>query len=139
MNKLTAILLVSTAFLVSSSLNAQVDSKPRKDMSPTELAEARTEKMTTKLNLSEAQKAQVLQLNLEHAAEMQELKAKLKALKEEKRALQESVNSKLEVIMTEEQQATFKEIKENRKQRHAKRCGKHHNMPPPGVVPEGVE
>ena len=80
-----------------------------------------TERMADELTLSDAQKNQILEINLEYAkkneAEMAERRAEMEARRAEmdaKRAELKEQDSKIQAVLTEEQRAKWAEIKAER-------------------------
>jgi periplasmic protein CpxP/Spy len=103
--------IIGAAFLVFTSLQAAAQQEKRILVSPEERAQKATEKMAEELQLSEAQKAQILKLNLEQAkkrqAAMDREKAERKARGEEMKSHQEQIQE----VLTEEQRLKWEEIK----------------------------
>ncbi len=103
--------MIASALLVFTSLQLVAQQEKRTPPNPEERAQMATERMATELNLSEAQKSQILALNLDQAkkrqAEMEQEAAERKAKMEEMKAHQEKINA----VLTDEQRAKWEEIK----------------------------
>jgi Spy/CpxP family protein refolding chaperone len=98
-------------------------------LNPEERAEKMTAKMTEQLELSEDQKKQIYQINLDNATKRQ---AEMEARKEEMRAKRaamveknKSQQAQIEAILTPEQKTKWVELKdENRERRNTIRDGR---------------
>lgn len=90
---------------------------------PEERAKQMTERLATELELSEAQKNQVLAINMEYAkkreAEMEARKAEMEARKKE----QQEHEAKIQAVLTETQKAKWVELKDERKEHQKGRPG----------------
>lgn len=90
---------------------------------PEERAKQMTERLATELELSEAQKKQVLAINMEYAkkreAEMEARKAEMEARKKE----HQEHEAKIQAILTEDQKAKWVELKDERKEHRKGRPG----------------
>lgn len=107
--------IIGAALLVFTSLQVSAQQGKRDQVNPEERAQKATEKMATELGLSEEQKSQLLELNLEQAkkrqAEMERQKELRAARSEEMKAHQKKVKE----ILTEEQRAKWEEIKQEQR------------------------
>lgn len=107
--------IIGAALLVFTSLQVAAQQGKREQVNPEERAQKATEKMATELGLSEGQKSQLLELNLEQAkrrqAEMDREMELRKARMEEMKAHQEKVRQ----ILTEEQRTKWEEIKKEQR------------------------
>lgn len=89
--------------------------------SPEERALKNTERLAEELSLTDAQKKQILEINLEYAkkneAEMAERKAEMEARKVEMGAKRDELkeqDAKIQAVLTEEQRVKWIEIKADR-------------------------
>lgn len=107
--------IIGAALLAFTSLQVAAQQGKREQVNPEERAKKATEKMATELGLSEEQKSQILELNLEQAkrrqAEMDREMELRKARMEEMKAHQEKVQQ----ILTEEQRTKWEEIKQEQR------------------------
>lgn len=103
--------IIGAALLVFTSLSVAAQQEKRERPSPEERAQKMTEKMAEELELSEAQKAQILALNLDQAkkrqAQMDKEMAERKVRSEEMKAHQEEIKE----VLTAEQRTKWEEIK----------------------------
>lgn len=108
--------------MISLSTFAQ-QGKGGEKPNPEERAKQMTERLATELELSEAQKNQVLAINMEYAkkreAEMEARKAEMEARKKE----QQEHEAKIQAILTEDQKAKWVELKDERKEHRKGRLG----------------
>lgn len=108
--------------MISLSTFAQ-QGKGGEKPNPEERAKQMTERLATELELTEAQKKQVLAINMEYAkkreAEMEARKAEMEARKKE----HQEHESKIQVILTEDQKAKWVELKDERKDHRKGRPG----------------
>jgi len=112
--------IIGVALLVGSSLQVVAQQGKRGDVNPEERAKKVTEKLATELGLSEEQKSQILELNLEQAkkrqAEMDQEMEQRKLRSQEMKAHSEQIKA----VLTEEQRTKWEEIKlENRDKRRS--------------------
>ena len=98
------------------------DREGMEKLSPQEKAEKTTEKMAKVLNLTDEQKEKVLQINLDHAKEMESIRDEGKKLKDKAKEQKESTRDDIESVLTEEQLAIMKEKEEERKQKRREKC-----------------
>ena len=103
--------IIGVAVLAITTLQAEAQQSKRQQPNPEERAKQTTDKMAAELSLSESQKAQILELNLDQAkkrqAEMERMAAERKEKMEAMKAHQEKINS----ILTDEQRAKWEEMK----------------------------
>lgn len=115
--------IIGAALLVFTSLQVAAQQGKREQVNPEERAKKATEKMATELELSEEQKTQIWELNLEQAKQRQiEMDREMELRKkrsEEMKAHQEKIQS----ILTEEQRTKWEELKSE--QRDKRRSGGH--------------
>lgn len=113
--------IIGAALLVFTSLQVAAQQQKRTQINPEERAKIATEKMATELKLSDHQKAQILELNLEQAKkrqiEMEQDMAERKVKSQEMKVHQE----KIKELLTEEQRTKWEEIKLD--QRKSRRPG----------------
>lgn len=127
MKKLTiALMLVLMAGAAAFAQEAKTKERP----TPEERAQKQTEMMAKQLELSEAQKAEILAINLENAkkreAEMEAKRAEMDARRAEMSARREEMKAQDEAIkkvLTEEQRAKWEELKESQRHRRGRRPG----------------
>ncbi|MCB9225244.1 MAG: DUF4890 domain-containing protein [Crocinitomicaceae bacterium] len=98
------------------------DREKFKDMSPEERAEKRTEKMAEMLDLTADQKEKILKLNLEHAKEMESIKAEGEKLKEKAKNERDSNKKAVESILTDEQKKILEEKEKEREEKRKEHC-----------------
>lgn len=103
--------IIGAALLVFTSLQVSAQQGKREQINPEERAKKATERLTTELELSDDQRAKILELNLELAEKRQTAMDhemdRRKQTAEEMKAHRE----KIESILTEEQRAKWEEIK----------------------------
>lgn len=118
-----------------TSLQVAAQQGKREQINPEERAKRVTEKMATELELSEEQKSQILELNLEQAKQRQvEMDREMELRKkrsEEMKAHQEKIQS----ILTEEQRTKWEELKSE--QREKRRSDGHKGQGRNGVSRQG--
>lgn len=110
-------LIIASGIMVMISLSTFAQQgKGGEKPNPEERAKQMTERLATELELSEAQKNQVLAINMEYAkkreAEMEARKAEMEARKKE----QQEHEAKIQAILTEDQKAKWVELKDERKE-----------------------
>lgn len=120
--------IFATGLMVMISLSTMAQRRGGERPSPEERAKRTTERMAEELSLTDAQKKQILDINLEYAkkneAEMAERKAEMEARKAEmearkaemdaRRAELKEQEAKIQAVLTEEQRAKWTEIKAER-------------------------
>ncbi|TXE14684.1 Spy/CpxP family protein refolding chaperone [Algoriphagus aquimarinus] len=113
--------IFATGLMVMVSLSTFAQRNGGERPSAEERANRNTERMAEELKLTDAQKKQILAINLEYAkkneAEMAERKAEMDARKTEmdaKRAELKEQDAKIQAVLTEEQRAKWTEIKAER-------------------------
>jgi protein CpxP len=113
--------IFATGMMVMISLSTIAQKKGGERPSPEERANKNTERMAEALTLTDAQKKQILEINLEYAkkneAEMAERKAEMEARKAEmdvKKVELKEQDAKIQAVLTEEQRAKWTEIKADR-------------------------
>lgn len=112
--------IIGAALLVGTTLQVAAQQGKRGQVNPEERAKKVTEKMATELDLSEEQKSQILELNLDQAkirqAEMDREMEQRKQRSEQMKVQEE----KIKAILTDEQRTKWEEIKmENREKRRS--------------------
>ena len=104
--------MIAAALLVFSSLNVAAQQKQeRTPQNPEQRAQAMTERMAEKLSLSEAQKKEIYQINLENAQKRQKEIEAQKAERDAKKAEMKAQEEKIKNVLTEEQRKQWEEIK----------------------------
>ncbi|WP_057937104.1 hypothetical protein [Algoriphagus resistens] len=110
--------IFATGLMVMISLSTMAQKRDGERPSAEDRAKRNTERIAEELNLTDAQKEQVLAINLEYAkkneAEMAERKAMMEARKAEmeaKRVQLREQDAKIQAVLTEEQRAKWTEIK----------------------------
>ncbi|MFC5626836.1 DUF4890 domain-containing protein [Algoriphagus winogradskyi] len=113
--------IFATGMMVMISLSTMAQKRGGERPTAEERAKRSTEQMAESLSLTEAQKKQILEINLEYAkkneAEMAERKAEMEARKAEMEAKREELkaqDAKIQAVLTEEQKAKWTEIKAER-------------------------
>jgi hypothetical protein len=95
--------------------------------SPEERAQKMTDVLTNKLSLSEAQKTQIYQINLERAQAMEKLKADKKEIdRSQVKAQFEASDKKIIAVLNESQRVSYAQFKEDRKEKMKKHRRNHH-------------
>ncbi len=108
--------------LVSVSTFAQRQSKGERP-SPQERAKMMTERMANQLELTEAQKEQVMLINMEYAEKREaEMEARKKEMEARKIEAQEQ-EAKIQSVLTEEQRAKWTQLKDKRQNLRGRRPG----------------
>lgn len=99
------------------------ESRKKERPTPEERAQKQTEMMAKQLELSEAQKAEILAINLENAkireAEMEARKSEMDSRREQMKAQDEAIKE----VLTEEQRTKWVELKESQRDRRGRRPG----------------
>jgi len=95
------------------------------NLSPEQRANKMTSKMKKELNLSDDQEIKMKQANLEFAQQQEALRLKSEAIREERKNLMDAHKTKMQGILTPEQQQKaeqlMKERQEKRKEKRKKR------------------
>ena len=117
-------LIIASGLLVMISLSTFAQQgKGGEKPNPEERAKQMTERLATELDLNEAQKKQVLAINMEYAkkreAEMEARKAEMEARKKE----QQGQEAKIQAVLTDDQKAKWVELKDERKEHRKGRPG----------------
>ena len=117
-------LIIASGLMVMISLSTFAQQgKGGEKPNPEERAKQMTERLATELELNEAQKNQVLAINMEYAkkreAEMEAMKAEMEARKK----AQQEHEAKIQAVLTETQKAKWVELKDERKEHHKGRPG----------------
>lgn len=106
--------IFATGLLLMISLSTMAQKREGERPSPEERAQRNTDRMAEALTLTDAQKKQILDINLEYAmkkeAEMEVRKAQMDA----KRAELKEQDAKIQAVLTEEQRTKWTEIKAER-------------------------
>ena len=106
--------IFATGLLLMISLSTMAQKREGERPSPEERAQRNTDRMAEALTLTDAQKKQILDINLEYAkkkdAEMEARKAQMDA----KRAELKEQDAKIQAVLTEEQRTKWTEIKAER-------------------------
>ena len=125
------IMLLVSALILTTSVIAQEAESARKQLSPEEKARMMTKRLDQKLDLTDAQEAKVLELNLAHARKKAELKnntATDKSAKmEQMKAIRADIDRQLQSILTPEQWAKKQQMDAERKEKHGKNKGTKEN------------
>lgn len=103
----------------------------REPKSPEERAQAITDRMTEKLNLSDSQKESIYAINLEHAKKNDDLRVKMQngeldreGLIEQRKSVEKTRDEQISALLTEEQMPIYEEMKEKAKDRMQNRRGR---------------
>lgn len=103
--------------LVVTSLQVAAQQGKREQINPEERAKKVTEKMATELQLSDEQKSQILELNLEQARQRQiEMDQEMELRKKRSEDMKAHQN-KIQSILTEEQRTKWEELKEEQREK----------------------
>ena len=107
---------MASALLVFTSLAAVAQQKhERTPQSPEQRAQAITDRMAEKLSLTDAQKKEIYQINLENTLKRhQEMEAQ-RSEREAKKAEMKAQEDKIKNVLTEDQRKQWEEIKLERK------------------------
>lgn len=117
-------LIIASGLMVMISLSTFAQQgKSGEKPSPEERAKKMTERIATELELTEAQKNQVLAINLDYAKQREtEMEARKVEMEARKKAQQEH-EAKIQVVLTEAQKAKWVELKDERKVQRKGRPG----------------
>lgn len=109
--------IIGAAMLVVTSLQVAAQQGKREQINPEERAKKVTEKMATELQLSDEQKSQILELNLEQARQRQiEMDQEMELRKKRSEDMKAHQN-KIQSILTEEQRTKWEELKEEQREK----------------------
>lgn len=118
---MTKHMIMAAALLIAGAATAQ----DRQQRSPEEMAKARTERLTTVLELSPEQAAKVEAMHLQQAKEAQAQRAEHEAKREAKRAAMEQKRAQheaeMKAILTPEQFVKWQALRDQRKEGMEKR------------------
>lgn len=89
--------------------------KERKEVSPEQMAQRQTEMLKTRLQLNEAQKQKVYELNLKYNKENKMLMEQMQELKKKMLELNQNKESELKGMLTPEQNAAYDLWRQDRK------------------------
>ena len=89
--------------------------KERKEVSPEQMAQRQTEMLKTRLQLNEAQKQKVYELNLKYNKENKLLMEQMQELKKKMLELNQNKESELKGMLTPEQNAAYDLWRQDRK------------------------
>jgi protein CpxP len=103
--------IIGAALLVFTSLQVAAQQQKRAQINPEERANFITEKMATELQLSDQQKAQILEFNLEQAKKRQKEMERDMAERKVKTEEMKEHQDKIKAVLTEEQRTKWEEIK----------------------------
>lgn len=113
--------MIAGGLMMMISLSTFAQKRDGERLTPEQRATRSTEKMAEELSLDDAQKKQILEINLEYAkkreAEMAERKAMAEARRAEmeaRRAQMKEQSSEIQSVLTLEQREKWVEIKEQR-------------------------
>ncbi|WP_073095675.1 DUF4890 domain-containing protein [Cyclobacterium lianum] len=114
-------LLMITALMLITLVQVNAQREPDRDWSPEAMAEKMTERMAEKLELDEEQKKAIYAAHLEQALkrknEMEERKAAMASRREEMKAEREAHATKINEILTPEQQEKWEAMRQEGRQR----------------------
>lgn len=103
-----AILLLLVFFTLGGTLNAQ-----QREMKPGLDKSAMMDRMKEKLSLTDQQVLKIKAIDAKYQNQEQELKAKMKYLKQEYTALRNKKKAEIDVVFTPEQRTKIKDWKKN--------------------------
>ena len=107
--------------------------KERKEVSPEQMAQRQTEMLKTRLQLNEAQKQKVYELNLKYNNENKMLMEQMQELKKKMLELNQNKESELKGMLTPEQNAAYDLWRQDRK-REMRKNFKAEKRPEPGTA-----
>ncbi len=124
MKKVAVVVAMIGLMLGGISAHGQVGSETphqekQMDQSPDQRAEKRTQRMKETLSLTEDQTKKVGEINLKHEVEMESVRVKMRALKEEARVKREAYKKELDQVLTEEQRKLLEAKKAENKEKRA--------------------
>jgi len=125
--KKVAVLVAMIGLMVGgiSAYGQEGTEKPREekqmDRTPKQRADKKTERMKEDLSLSDDQTKKIGEINLKHEEEMESVRVKMRALKEEARLKREAYDKEVDQILTEEQ----RKIREAKKAEQKEKRGQH--------------
>ena len=119
--------ILSVMLFVGITAAGFAQEKPQRvHKSPEERAQKMTDVMTSKLSLSDTQKTQIYQINLERAQAIEKLKADKKEIdRAQVKAQFEASDKKITAVLNEEQRLSYAKFKEERKERMKKHRRNH--------------
>lgn len=116
--------MIAAALLVFTSLGVAAQQKQQRtsqnkeqrvSQTPEQRAQVMTDRLAEKLNLSETQKKEIYQINLENATKREREMEAQKAERQAKQAEMKAQDEKIKNVLTEEQRKQWEEIKMDRK------------------------
>ncbi|MDI1325171.1 MAG: DUF4890 domain-containing protein [Algoriphagus sp.] len=117
-------LIIASGLMVMISLSTFAQQgKGGEKPNPEERAKQMTERLATELELNDAQKNQVLAINMEYAKKREAEKEAMKAEMEARKKEQQEHEAKIQAVLTETQKAKWVELKDERKAHHKGRPG----------------
>ena len=119
--KIAAAVIVCLLSINLANAQEQKKEKP----TPEERAEKITNKMDEKLSLTEGQKAKILEINKQTAAQHAALKEEMRLMRERMKALKQQTAANIESVLTEEQLVTWNEMKGKHKEKREEMKAKH--------------
>ena len=106
--------ILATGLLLMISLSAMAQKRVGERPSPEERAQRNTDRISEALTLTDSQKKQILNINLEYAKKKEAEMEARKAQMDVKRAELKEQDAKIQAVLTEEQRAKWTEIKAER-------------------------
>lgn len=113
--------IIGAALLVFTSLQVSAQQGKREQINPEERAKKATEKMATELKLSEDQKSQIMELNLDQAKKRQAEMERKKELRSARSVEMKVHQEKIQSILTEEQRTKWEELKSEQRDKRRSR------------------
>ncbi len=107
-------------------LNATQAQRGTRRMDPEKVAAKQTEMMVEKLTLDTLQAAQVEEINLKYALQMQDMRKEVSSRDEARemmQAMQQEKEAELQAVLTEEQWADWEEVRSQARKRLRSRHG----------------
>lgn len=110
------IALVSPTF-AQDSKKGEDKKEQKKNLTPEQKAQKRTDKMTAELGLSEEQAKEVYEINLKHIKAMTPIREEMKQIKEKAKAERKKAKAEIDKVLTDDQKAKAAELRKNRKEK----------------------
>jgi periplasmic protein CpxP/Spy len=115
------LILIATIFSLTFATSFAQRGQQKGASTPEQRAEKMTERLTEQLELTEEQKSQVYQINLENAkkrqTEMEVRRAEQQAKREEMQESMKGQNAQVEAVLTPEQKEKWAELKESNREK----------------------
>ena len=113
--------MIVVSILCFASMAVFGQDRTHRERSPEEMAEKRTERLASKLELDDSQQQALREINLKYAALQKE---QTEASREDRMALMKEYDAEVSEILTEDQMVRYAELKEEKKAKMKERHGK---------------